>query len=58
MDIVQCNGYEANKRLLTLHVVVGVGNKVIIYKLRGELFLSNRIYDFGMILGRPGGSSL
>ena len=43
MDIVQCNGYEANKIQLTLHVVVGVGNKVIVHKLRGELFLSNRI---------------
>ena len=43
MDIVQCNGYEANKIQLTLHVVVGVGNKVIVYKLRCELFLSSRI---------------
>ena len=43
MDIVQCNGYEANEIQLTLHVVVGVGNKVIVHKLRGELFLSNRI---------------
>ena len=45
MDIVQCNGYEANKIQLTLHVVVGVGNKVIVYQLRGELFLSNGISD-------------
>ena len=43
MDIVQCNGYETNKRLLTLHVVVGVGHKVIVFNLRDELFLSNRI---------------
>ena len=50
MDIVQCNGYETNKRLLTLHVVVGVGHKVIVYKLRDELFLTE--FKIWPILGR------